>query len=1002
MSALLASCFDAATLTRARGHVEGGRVELVKTPPWPIVAKVRDGAGHVATVQYFAERQWLQGTCSCEEAEDCEHVAAAAIVGLAWDADHAIDRVEAARQNVVAEWLTELSRAPAGPATSRDRAVAWVLDGRHGGLGLVAVSCPVLASGELGSGAVMTGLSVPAWIDAEDLRRLSLLRAVTRATATLTKLPLDRVDGALLADLVASGRCFWETTRSPPLSLGPPRQEKLVWHPADPKGTFRLGLPPPLRLVPARDCHYLDLLERKLGPVAVGAADALVQRLAIGPPVPDAMRATVERNLAPLGVFAAPPPRDFVPRLHAALPPRGEHRLDLRAEARYEDQRYALAAWDPHRRGERDLLAEGRARDRLQALLDELPHGDRSLGNRDLLDDARHFAEVIVPTLRGEGWIVELEEDFPIEPPRSDVAWIEELRPRGDGYGWFDLSLGVEIDGRTVPLLPILLEAIREGSLDVARKVGVNLRLPEGELVHLPAERIERWLRPLLDLELREPPGDTLPLPAFVAAEEYAHLDLGAVRERLQGLLTLEPRHEGPAFQGELRGYQRKGVAWLHALHEAGYGGLLADEMGMGKTIQILAFLDGLPGRRALIVAPRSVVGNWQREARRFVPHLASHLHVGADRELRPADLVITSYQTLARDRELLAAVDWDTVIFDEAQLLKNPETQLRAAAVAMRGRSRFLVTGTPVENHLGELWSLVELAMPGLLGRRRSFEAMFRRPVEKRGLALALGLLRQRIAPFLLRRTKDGVGLELPPKTEIIERIELEPGQRDLYETLRLELDGQLAEALAKRGVPSATLDVLEALLRLRQCCCDPRLVEKRATDRGSAKLERLIAMLSELVDSGRRALVFSQFASMLALIEEACVMAKLPTLTLTGQTRDRDDVIRRFQEGEAPIFLVSLKAGGVGLNLTRADTVIHYDPWWNPAVEAQATDRAHRIGQDKPVLVYKLVARGTLEEAILELQDDKRGLFHATLDGGGVSSLKAEDLQALLRELG
>jgi len=342
-------------------------------------------------------------------------------------------------------------------------------------------------------------------------------------------------------------------------------------------------------------------------------------------------------------------------------------------------------------------------------------------------------------------------------------------------------------------------------------------------------------------------------------------------------------------------------------------------------------------------------------------------------------------------------------VIFDEAQALKNPDTQLRHAAAELPARSRFCITGTPIENHLGELWSQVDLVMPGVLGRRRAFDAVFRRPIEQHGDTAMLTRLQQRLRPFMLRRRKAAVELDLPPKTEATVAIELEPAQRDLYESLRLSLDGDVRAALATAGVGGAQLAILQALLTLRQCCCDPRLVKVAGTKKttASAKLERLMAMLGELAAEGRAVLVFSQFTSMLALIETACRDAGLDYVTLTGKTVDREAPVRAFQAGEVPIFLISLKAGGVGLNLTRADTVIHYDPWWNPSVEAQATDRAHRLGQTKPVMVYKLVARGTLEESIIALQDEKRALTTAALADGGVTSLAAADLHALYQRI-
>jgi len=1040
---LVASSFHPATVESAREYVRGDRVHVVKPPPWPVVARVRGDDGYVVTVHCNAGGNQLRGDCSCRVGIDCEHAAATALLVLARERDDAADRDAAARQAVVGDWLAELCRAVGGAAAvaAPDRTVAYLLDARDGELGLTVVQCARLRRGGLGGGAPMAALSdpqrgAPRWVEVDDLRRIAMLRAVTRVPPQATRLPLVRIHGELLRDLAGSERLFWESTRSAPLTYGPAVADVLRWQPClDEPGAHRLGLDSRRVIAPARECHYIDPDSAVIGPLELGVPSELVQRLIAGPPVPASMHATVERSLRPLLAPAAAPvdAEPMRPRMVARLDrdaPSGVA-VCVAGEALYGDERFPLAVWEPARPFERDLVAEGRCADRLRALLAHLPHGGRAASSLELLADARHIAHTLVPALRAEGWQCELAEDFPHDAPLEDVEWVEQLRPLGESHGWFALELGVSIAGRTVPLLPILLQAIRDGHLVATADgeaapvgAGLNLRLPEGELIHVPAERVRHWLRPLVELELSGlDASGALAVPASVAAalddeapgRFAATAELAAARERLAALIALEPRRESKGFTGTLRSYQRVGLAWLHFLHDAGYGGLLADEMGLGKTVQVLAFLDGLraarklgPGSPALVVAPRSVVGTWEREAARFAPRLRPTVHVGAERDqgadaLTATPLVITSYQTLLRDVERFREVAWATVVFDEAQAVKNPDTQLRGAAASLRAGSRFCITGTPIENHLGELWSQMDLAMPGLLGRRRSFDAVFRRPIEKHAAAAPLEHLRRRIRPFLLRRTKESVEVELPAKTEIVERIELDTPQRDLYESLRLILDDRVRRALAKEGIHGASMVILDALLKLRQCCCDPRLVklpEARRTD-SSAKLERLVDMLTELADSGRSTLVFSQFSAMLGLIERECQRAGVSYVKLTGATRDRDDVIRRFQDGEAAVFLISLKAGGVGLNLTRADTVIHYDPWWNPAAEAQATDRAHRIGQDKHVMVYKLVARGTVEEAICTMQEDKRRLMDAALRDGGVTNLGAEDLGALYRRL-
>ncbi|TRZ64576.1 MAG: DEAD/DEAH box helicase, partial [Rhodocyclaceae bacterium] len=343
----------------------------------------------------------------------------------------------------------------------------------------------------------------------------------------------------------------------------------------------------------------------------------------------------------------------------------------------------------------------------------------------------------------------------------------------------------------------------------------------------------------------------------------------------------------------------------------------------------------------------------------------------------------------------------------DEAQFVKNPKAQSHRVARQLKARHRLSLTGTPLENHLGELWAQYHFLLPGLLGDVRRFATTFRTPIEKQGDNQRRQQLAERVKPFLLRRTKEQVLTELPPKTEIIRWVELAGSQRDLYESLRLAFDKKLRQVLAARGVAQSQIMILDALLKLRQACCDPRLVKlgaaHAARQHGSAKLELLLEMLTELLAEGRHVLLFSQFTSMLALIEEEFSRRGIGYLKLTGQTKDRETPIRRFQAGEVPLFLISLKAGGTGLNLTAADTVIHYDPWWNPAVEEQATARTHRIGQDKSVFVYKLLTQGTVEEKILALQDRKRGLSDDLLAGVGTQQhlLTAADLEVLFQPI-
>jgi SNF2 family DNA or RNA helicase len=366
----------------------------------------------------------------------------------------------------------------------------------------------------------------------------------------------------------------------------------------------------------------------------------------------------------------------------------------------------------------------------------------------------------------------------------------------------------------------------------------------------------------------------------------------------------------------------------------------------------------------------------------------------------------LTSYPLLARDRDALIERDWHLVIFDEAQFLKNAKTQTHAAAAALRARHRLALTGTPIENNLGELWAHFNLLLPGFLGDAAQFARAWRTPIEKRGDQDRLTRLTRRVRPFILRRTRAEVLDDLPEKTEIVRHVELEGAQRDLYESLRIALDGKLRRAIAAKGIAGSQIMILDALLKLRQACCDPRLVKAeaaKAAHDASAKLDALREMLIELRAEGKRALLFSQFTSMLDLIEPELPALGVRHVRLTGDTKDREAPVKTFQAGEADLFLISLRAGGTGLNLTAADTVIHYDPWWNPAVEAQATARAHRIGQAKEVFVFKLIARGTVEERILQLLARKQALANALLAEGQVRGalITEDDVCELLRPI-
>ncbi|NHZ99561.1 DEAD/DEAH box helicase [Massilia sp. CCM 8734] len=664
------------------------------------------------------------------------------------------------------------------------------------------------------------------------------------------------------------------------------------------------------------------------------------------------------------------------------------------------------------------------------------PALNRFVGALELPDSEAwlEFGRAGLPALRAQGWLLELAPSFRFDVRAID-DWYADVDPGGEGNAWFELELGIVVEGERVPLLPILLQLIRSAPMAFdAQALAAHAdsdvlmaRLPGGARVGLPWSRIRPILSTLGELYFLERIGNAIRLPSLDAAR-LAELEAGArlrwiggerlraLGQRLAGFDGVQAVAPPRGLQATLRSYQQEGVAWMQFLREFGLAGILADDMGLGKTIQTLAHIllekeAGRLDRPALVVAPTSLMGNWQDEAARFAPSLRVLLLHGADRterfgEMANCDLVLTTYALLPRDEAALLGQEFHLLILDESQYIKNHRSKAAGTAALLRARHRLCLTGTPLQNHLGELWSQFHFLLPGLLGDEKQFNSDFRKPVERDGDAGRNAFLTRRIKPFLLRRTKDHVAKELPAKTDMLREVTLAGAQRDLYETVRLAMDKKVRAAIASKGVARSQIVILEALLKLRQVCCDPRLVAMSGAHKSaapSAKLAELTGMLEELLDEGRKILVFSQFTSMLALIEDELRARNIPYALLTGDTKDRRAQVAAFQDGKVPVFLISLKAGGVGLNLTAADTVIHYDPWWNPAVENQATDRAWRIGQDKPVFVYKLIAKDTLEEKIQEMQHRKAALAGAVLSGGDTQGLQItqEDLQGIFAPL-
>jgi len=621
----------------------------------------------------------------------------------------------------------------------------------------------------------------------------------------------------------------------------------------------------------------------------------------------------------------------------------------------------------------------------------------------ELLPD--HLAKV-VRALTNEGWRVEAEGKLYRTPTelRMDIS---------SGIDWFDLGGGAQFGEVTVSL-PELLLALKRGEHTV--------RLDDGTLGILPEEWLKKYgllagLASVQGNHLRFTRSQIGLLDALLAAEPEVTADaiFERTRHELNNFSGVKPADAPADFSGQLRDYQREGLGWLGFLQRFGFGGCLADDMGLGKTVQVLALLESRRELRArssasheiksprpsLVVVPRSLVFHWKREAARFAPKLRILDHTGAAR-LEPGDhfgeydVVITTYGTLRRDALQFKNLRVDYCILDEAQAIKNAGTLSAKAVRLLSADHRLALSGTPVENHLGELWSLFEFLNPGMLGSASVFGRAGRNPD-----AQTRSLLARALRPFILRRTKGQVARELPPKTEQTIYCDLEPREKKLYDELRAYYRSRLLKNVERENMSQVKFQVLEALLRLRQAACHPGLVDKSKLVEPSAKIDMLLAQLDQVLDEGHKALVFSQFTSLLAIVRSRLDRANIPYLYLDGRTRDREAPVEQFQnDPNSKLFLISLKAGGLGLNLHAAEYVYLLDPWWNPAVEVQAIDRAHRIGQTRHVFAYRLIARDTVEEKVLDLQQTKRDLADAiiTADNSLIHNLTREDLELLL----
>ncbi|WP_157953680.1 DEAD/DEAH box helicase [Oceanimonas marisflavi] len=873
----------------------------------------------------------------------------------------------------------------------------------------------------------------------EDARLQRLLPAMP--TYNQTMLTLQGEDGYQVLTRLLPGWRLLPPFGNQPLRQAAPRPLSWVWKncSAGQQLVARLDGLSGWKLLATEPPCYLDTKNSVIGEIITPLDTERLAHLCAMPPVPDEQMATAAVQLrraftAEQLPLAREP--DFVtldtpvPHLVLAVTPANKPVPGARLLYDYGDitlpPDYLVAVTEPvamHQHEgrqyliKRDLAAEQRACEQLKALnLALLSEQDNfwmpsTPSNEVMLSQWQQHIEQDFPELERQGWHIRYDPDYRLDI--EDAAF--EMALQDGEHGWFDFSLGVQLG---------------DTKLDTAELIGAWLQAGMPNELLLPVNG--NWLRLntqplttigslLLELYNGNKLNDAVSLPPFEAAllGDLPSLDMrqapatAALMAQLQHFTGLQTVPAPAGLQAELRPYQQQGLNWLGFLHSYGFGGILADDMGLGKTLQTLALLQHLKENNklqqpAMIVAPTSLMGNWKHEAARFAPALKVLTVHGPKRasaltQLASADLVLTTYPLLLRDHEHYAEQHFSLLVLDEAQAIKNPVTKAAQRVRQLKAEMKLCLSGTPLENHLGELWSLMDFALPGLLGGRSTFNKAFRQPIENHGDHDAHRLLSRKLTPFMLRRTKADVVTELPEKTEIVQYVELQGKQRALYESIRVSMEQRIRELFQRQGLARSHIEFLDALLKLRQACIDPRLVklEQAAAVKEHAKLDWLSETIPRLLEEGRNILVFSQFTQVLGLIEEDLNRQGIDYSKLTGQTRHRQQAIDRFQQGEVRVFLISLKAGGSGLNLTAADVVIHVDPWWNPAVENQATDRAHRIGQNKPVFVYRLVATDTVEERIQQMQQQKQALADALFSETGSQKLPADadSLLALLR---
>ena len=879
--------------------------------------------------------------------------------------------------------------------------------------------------------------------NSDDKEILKLLKAFIIEEYYSTELePLSGELGALLLEkIIATKRCYFNDKPDPIEMKSGIFQVSFAFKLYKEEYTLKSNIPQKgFRIIETEPPYLLDTIEGTLQELEIDTQ--MYKQLSLAPKIPkDAIAKVYTKVAQTLTTLKLDTPKAIkTKRVETKLQPslllsydakeRQEelHKLELKLfygeyEVDFFPQEPLASFYDDEQKVEivRDLELEQDAKNRIESFGFTLEKKNNSLAlaleknNRQTqLTHWRLFLAEGVEQLEAEGWRVVIEDSFSLkfEPSCEVVVESEEKN------NWFNLSFNFEFAGISQPIAPLVASIIAEFDSFENIPELVNIEVEENRFAEIQTKQLQPIIKTILELFDKKEKDESLKISSC-----DAHLlefmdddilwrgskDILALSEKLKNFHGIEDVTPPECLNATLRDYQQEGLNWLNFLYEYNFCGILADDMGLGKTIQTLAHLSRLKEQNkltnpSLIVMPTSLIANWKNEAAKFTPNLRVLSLHGNDRAekfdlIEEYDILLTTYPLIVRDQTRFNEYKFMYIILDEAQKIKNHKTKMAVALKTLSSEHRVALSGTPIENHLGELWSIFSFLMPGFLDTISFFKKQYQTPIEKEHNFERQNLLNKRIKPFMIRRTKERVAKELPAKTEIIKYTQFGETQAKLYESIRVTMEQKVKDAVSAKGIGSSHITILDALLKLRQVCCDPSLlkIEEAQKLQESAKLELFADLVDELIAEGRKILVFSQFTSMLAIIEKKLIEKEYSYTKLTGSTRKREEAIEKFTKGNAQIFLISLKAGGVGLNLTEADTIIHYDPWWNPAVENQATDRAYRIGQEKAVFVYKLIVENSIEQKILELQEKKKSLQDGIYD----DNKQQEDLKFSGNEL-